>query len=179
MTDLLTDIRRANNLESNFLRIGQELVIPVREDRAYQQVKHRVRRGEEFRGIYLTGPACGVSSVLPRVDAFIAAGGNAVVFDAKDIDGSVSYFSSHPLASWGKDRTTPIISSLPDMMERFDRRGLYVVARIALFLDGELGRRRPDLALQDSTGNPWTERNCVWIDPAADRRRGVQPGPGR
>jgi len=166
LTDLLTDIRRANSLDSNFLRIGQELVIPVREDQAFGQVEHRVRQGEEFRGMYLTGPACGVSSVLPRVDAFIAAGGNAVVFDAKDIDGSVSYFSSHPLASAGEGRTAPIISSLPDMMERFERRGLYVVARIALFLDGELGRQRPDLALQDSTGNPWTERNCVWIDPA-------------
>jgi hypothetical protein len=52
------------------------------------------------------------------------------------------------------------------MIDRFDNRGLYVVARLALFLDGELGRQRPDLALQDSTGTPWSERGCVWIDPA-------------
>ncbi len=166
LTDLLTAIRLANGLESNFLRIGQTLQIPVRQGDDFQSVDERVSDGAEMRGIYLTGPACGVSSVLTRVDRFIEAGGNAVVFDAKDIDGGVSFFSRHELSSWGAGRTSPIISSLEDMMYRFDQRGLYVVARIALFLDGELGLLRPDLALQDSLGAAWTERGCVWIDPA-------------
>ena len=168
LTDLLTDIRVANKLKSNFLKIGQQLVIPVLEMEDETQVSDRVSSGAEVRGIYLTGPACGVSSVLRRVDAFIEAGGNAVVFDAKDIDGGVSYLSRHPLASWGAGRTSPVISSLDDMIQRFDRRGLYITARIALFLDGELGRRRPDLALQDPQGNPWVERDCSWIDPAKE-----------
>jgi len=166
LTDLLTAIRHANGLESNFLRIGQILRIPIHEEMEFSRVTHRVVDGAEMRGIYLTGPACGVSSVLARVEGLIAAGGNAVVFDGKDIDGGVSFYSRHPLASWGANRSTPVISSLDDMMGRFDQRGLYVVARIALFLDGELGRRRPDLALQDSTGQVWSERGCVWVDPA-------------
>ncbi len=166
LDDLLEDIRKTNGLTSNFLHIGQELKIPVLVVDPGQRVTRRVQDGEELRGIYLTGPACGVSSVLGRVDRFITAGGNAVVFDAKDIDGGVSYFSRHPLANWGKNRNAPVISSLDDMMRRFDRRGLYTVARIALFLDGELGRQRPDLALQDSTGAAWTERGCTWMDPA-------------
>jgi hypothetical protein len=166
LTDLLTAIRRTNGLESNFLRIGQTLQIPVREETAFNRVAQRMSSGAEMRGIYLTGPACGVSSVLARVDRFINAGGNAVVFDAKDIDGGVSFFSRHELASWGEGRKGPVISSLDDMMSRFDQRGLYVVARIALFLDGELGKSRPDLALQDSTGAVWSERGCVWVDPA-------------
>jgi hypothetical protein len=112
-----------------------------------------------------------VSSLFDRVDSFIAAGGNAVVFDAKDIDGAVSYRSDHPLASWGQDRSSPVISSLDDMMTRFRRRGLYVIARITLFLDGELGRNHPELALHDSTGSVWSERGCAWIDPADARVR--------
>ena len=91
LTDLLTAIRRANDLESNFLRIGQTLQIPVGQEPGFERVTDRMSDGAEMRGIYLTGPACGVSSVLARVDRFIAAGGNAVVFDAKDIDGGVSY----------------------------------------------------------------------------------------
>jgi hypothetical protein len=166
LTDLLTAIRRVNKLESNFLRIGQDLQIPMGKETDFLRVSDRVPDGAEMRGIYLTGPACGVSSVLARVDRFIEAGGNAVVFDAKDIDGGVSFFSRHPLASWGAGRETPVISSLEDMMGRFDQRGLYVVARIALFLDGELGRRNPDLALKDATGAVWSERGCVWVDPA-------------
>lgn len=166
LTDLLTDIRRANGLDSNFLRIGQELRIPVAAEREVPVVERRVRDGAELRGMYLTGPACGVSTVLRRVDDFVSAGGNAVVFDAKDIDGGVSYGSAHPLASWGEGRSNPVISSLDDMIGRFDRRGLYIIARMALFLDGELGRQRPDLALHDSTGGAWNERGCVWMDPA-------------
>lgn len=166
LDDLLTDIREVNGLTSNFLRIGQTLRIPVLAEEPGQPVAERVQDGAELRGIYLTGPACGVSSVLGRVDRFIAAGGNTVVFDAKDIDGGVSFYSHHPLAKWGHNRSAPVISSLSDMMRRFDQRGLYTVARIALFLDGELGTQRPDLALQDSTGAVWRERGCVWLDPA-------------
>lgn len=166
LNDLMADIRRTNELESNLLLVGQKLRIPVLPIPDAPQVASRVADGAELRGIYLTGPACGVSSVWRRVDHFIAAGGNAVVFDAKDIDGGVSFASDHPLADWGKGRGLPVISSLDEMMERFARRDLYVVARLALFLDGELGRQRPDLALQDEAGRPWGERGCLWMDPA-------------
>ncbi len=101
LDDLLQDIRKTNGLTSNFLRIGQQLRIPVQVEAPGERVTNRVQSGEELRGIYLTGPACGVSSVLGRVDRFIAAGGNAVVFDAKDIDGGVSYCGRHALAAWG------------------------------------------------------------------------------
>lgn len=166
LSDLMTDIRNTNNLKTNLLLIGQKLRIPVLPVMECSVAMTRVADGAEMRGIYLTGPACGVSSVLRRVDRFVEAGGNAVVFDAKDIDGGVSFASSHELAKWGKGRNLPVISSLDDMMTRFERRDLYVVGRIALFLDGELGRQRPDLALKDADGNPWNERGCYWMDPA-------------
>jgi len=165
LNDLMTDIRRTNDLKSNLLLVGQQLRIPVLPIQDCPRARTLVTDGAELRGIYLTGPACGVSSVWRRVDHFIAAGGNAVVFDGKDIDGGVSFASEHPLADWGKGRGVPVISSLGEMLHRFERRDMYVVARLALFLDGELGRQRPDLALQDSTGNPWSERGCVWMDP--------------
>ncbi len=165
LNGLLADIRQTNNLKTNLLRIGQKLLIPVVPQMECPTVQSKVVDGAEMRGIYLTGPACGVASVLRRVDNFIDAGGNAVVFDAKDIDGGVSFASAHELADWGKGRGTPVISSLSDMMSRFQRRDLYVVARIALFLDGELGKQRPDLALQNADGEPWDERGCTWMDP--------------
>lgn len=165
LNDLMNDIRRINGLESNLLLVGQKLRIPVLGIPECPQVTVRVADGAEMRGIYLTGPACGVNSVWRRVDHFIAAGGNAVVFDAKDIDGGVSFASDHELADWGKGRGVPVIGSLQEMMKRFERRDLYVVARLALFLDGELGSKRPDLALQSEDGRPWGERGCFWMDP--------------
>jgi hypothetical protein len=46
-----------------------------------------------------------------------------------------------------------------------------VVARLALFLDGELGRQRPDLALAGPDSLPWSERDCFWMDPASQEVR--------
>ena len=162
---MMADVRRANDLETNRLWPGQVLLIPAADQRVGAVVARTVAEGAEVRGIYLSGPACGAGSVLQRVDRFIAAGGNTVVIDAKDIDGAVSYPSAERLAGWGPGRPGPVIPSLESLLFQFHRRGLHVVARLAVFLDGDLGRRRPDLALQDSTGAAWSERGCVWLDP--------------
>ncbi|MBM4129534.1 LysM peptidoglycan-binding domain-containing protein [bacterium] len=166
LDDMIADVRRANGLQTNLLRPGMVLRIPAAREVIASMVRRTVADGAEVRGIYLTGPACGVSSVLQRVDRFIAAGGNTVVFDAKDIDGAVTYRSAAQLASWGRGRAEPVIPSLPEMFDRFERRGLHVVARLAVFLDGALGARRPDLALRAPDGAPWQERGCTWLDPS-------------
>lgn len=166
LDDMIAAIRRANDLQTNLLLPGTVLRIPAADNAVTQVVPHTVAEGAEVRGIYLTGPACGVGSVLQRVDRFIAAGGNTVVFDAKDIDGAVSYRSEAELAGWGPGRNAPVIPSLPAMLDQFHRRGLHVVARLAVFLDGNLGQRRPDLALRAPDGAPWGERGCTWLDPA-------------
>jgi len=164
--DLLDAIRRENDLTTNLLHPGQKLLIPCLARQDYPQAAIPAVAGRNLRGIYLTGALCGYGAAFERIDAFVAAGGNGVVFDVKDIDGGVSFRSTQPLAAWGKGRSAPPIPSLIELIDRLDARGLYVVARIALFLDGELGRQRPDLALQDTLGQPWAERGCVWVDPA-------------
>jgi len=167
LTETLQAIRAANGLEdSNLLRPGQELTIPRAAAVDHPIATAPTRDGRDLRGIYLTGPMCGYRSVFARVDSFVAAGGNGVVLDAKDIDGGVSFRSHQPLAAWGKGRSAPVISDLPELLRRLHARDLYVVARLALFLDGELGRQRPDLALQGPDGEPWAERGCFWMDPA-------------
>ncbi|MBK8166857.1 MAG: LysM peptidoglycan-binding domain-containing protein [bacterium] len=166
LDDMIAAIRRANDLQTNLLRPGTVLRIPAVGNAITAVVPRTVADGAEVRGIYLNGPACGVGSVLQRVDRFIAAGGNTVVFDAKDIDGAVSYASKAELAGWGPERTSPVIPSLPAMLDQFHRRGLHVVARLAVFLDANLGQRRPDLALRGPEGAPWDERGCTWLDPA-------------
>lgn len=171
LPEILADIRRANDLQPELLRPGWRLIIPVCPRRTHPVVARPVADGAAMRGIYLTGPACGIASVFDRVDRFIAAGGNGVVFDAKDIDGGVSFANESPLASWGRGRNAPVISHLAELIRRLHKRRIHIVARIACFLDGELGRRHPELALADSNGLPWRERDQVWVDPADLRVR--------
>ncbi len=166
--DCLAAIRRANDLEdSHLLRIGQALLVPVRHDPEPVRTDQPVSGGADLRGLYLPAPICGFQAVFARVDSFTAAGGNGVVIDAKDIDGGVSFGSTHPLAVWGKRRPVPLIPDLSELVERLHQRDLWVVARLALFLDGELGRQRDDLVLRGADGEPWGERGCLWVDPAA------------
>jgi len=165
--DLLDDMREANGLTGALIRPGQTLLIPVKAPQPHPEVGRAVAEGAPYRGIYLTGPVCSSERVFDRIDRFIEAGGNAVVFDVKDADGGVSVRTAQPLASWGKGRNAPVISNLTELMKRMKDRRLHVSARIACFLDGDLGRSRPDLALHDPDGRPWTERDQIWMDPSA------------
>ena len=164
---MLSDIRAANGLDTDLLHPGRTLLVPIGQLPVAPRVRSPVGEGTPLRGIYLPGATCASSTVFDRVDHFIAVGGNGVVFDGKDIDGGVTFASHQLLASWGADRQNPIISRLSELIRRFHARRLYVAARIACFLDGELGRRRPDLALRDITQALWMEKEQVWVDPAA------------
>jgi len=166
--DCLTAIRATNGLEGrDLLNIGQTIIIPRHVEHERVMAAQPTTDGSNLRGLYLPGPVCGYQSVFGKVDRFTAAGGNGVVFDAKDIDGAVSFRSTQDLAVYGKGRPAPWIPDLNQLVNRLQTRDLWVVARLALFLDGELGKQRPDLALQDGEGEVWAERAGIWMDPAA------------
>jgi hypothetical protein len=171
VSDFVMAIRGANRLEGDLLRPGQRLLIPLRDADCPVQVAEPVSLGRGVRGIYLPGSACGHSSVFERVDRFIAAGGNGVVFDVKDIDGLVTYPTHSTLAPVAAERSPYVISDLGRLLARLRSRRLYIIARIACFLDGEVGRHHPELALVDSSGRPWPERGQVWLDPAQSEVR--------
>jgi hypothetical protein len=167
LRDCLAAIRMANGMEDrDLLRPGDRLLIPVAPRPELATVADPTRDGSHLRGLYLPAAACSRRSVFERIDRFVAAGGNGVVFDAKDIDGGVTFRSRQPLASYGVGCVGPSIPDLAQFVARLHERDLWVVARLALFLDGRLGARDPALALADSTGEPWGERGCVWMNPA-------------
>ncbi|HOX25583.1 MAG TPA: putative glycoside hydrolase [Candidatus Krumholzibacteria bacterium] len=175
--DCLAAIREANGLAtSNLLRPGQRLVIPVPAEPAPPRAARPTRDGADLRGLYLPGALWGSRAVFARVDSFTLAGGNGVVFDAKDIDGGINFPSATAAAILGREPRGAVIPDLRMLIEKLHERDLWVVARLALFLDGRLGRDRPDLALSAPDGSPWTERGCAWMDPALADVRAYNAG---
>ncbi|MFH1842037.1 MAG: putative glycoside hydrolase [bacterium] len=167
LSDMLGTILAANEMTTESLLFpGRFLLIPICPPTKCPVVPEPSIAGADLRGIYLPGVACGFVTLFDRVDRFIAAGGNGVVFDAKGVADGVFYRSHQPLADCERRGRGVVITSLAELLERLQERRLYVVARIACFLDNDLGRRRPDLALTDSSGAVWTERDQVWLDPA-------------
>src|SRR6266542_4200107 len=117
----------------------------------------------EVRAIYLTGTMAGSARGLEIVRKWRAAGGNSVVFDIKDSDGSVSVPTGLPLAP--EQKSYPI-RNLPKFTAYLHSLGLHAIARIAIFRDEALVAAHPELAVQSrSHGGAWRENGkLVWTD---------------
>jgi len=91
-------------------------------------------------------------------------GGNAVVFDVKDSDGTINIPFENALAGSHK----AYIHDLPKYVHFLHSQNLHAIARIAIFRDERLVVNHPELAVKSrKTGNPWRENGkLVWTDPS-------------
>ncbi|MGA2022920.1 MAG: putative glycoside hydrolase, partial [Candidatus Sulfotelmatobacter sp.] len=89
-------------------------------------------------------------------------GGNAVVFDIKDSDGSVTIPFEHPLL--GKHQV--YIHDLPKFVHFLHSENMHAIARVAIFRDERMVVEHPELAVQSKKNKqPWRENGkLVWTD---------------
>ena len=164
-SELAEAMRGANqNLHGTFLKAGQELVIPGILAAPIVEKPVPVAKDFEVRAIYLTGPMAGSDHGIKIVKRWREAGGNAVVFDIKDSDGTVNIPFEHPLIGAHK---API-RDLPKYTHFLHSQGMHAIARIAMFRDERLVVAHPELAVKSQkTGQPWRENGkLVWTDPS-------------
>ena len=164
-TELGEAIRQANgNVQATFLKPGQTILVPGVLDAPVVEKAVIVPSDFEARAIYLTGLMAGSDHGLRIIRRWKEAGGNAVVFDIKDSDGSVNIPFDYPLL--GKHHTP--IQSLPKLVRFLHSQNMRAIARIAIFRDERLVVEHPDLAVKSRrTGQPWRENGkLVWTDPS-------------
>jgi hypothetical protein len=89
-------------------------------------------------------------------------GGNAVVFDIKDSDGSVNIPFEHPLLGQHK----VYIHDLPKFIRFLHSQNMHAIARVAIFRDERMVTEHPELAVQSKKNKqPWRENGkLVWTD---------------
>jgi len=158
-------IRQSNGeVHGTFLKAGQTIVIPGVLDAPVVQKSIATPRDFEVRAIYLTGLMAGSDHGIRIIRRWRELGGNAVVFDIKDSDGSINIPFEHPLA--GKHHN--YIPDLPKFTRFLHSQNLHAIARIAIFRDEHLVVSHPELAVKSrKTGNPWKENGkLVWTDPS-------------
>jgi hypothetical protein len=116
------------------------------------------------RAVYLTGIMAASDRGIKIIRRWREVGGNAVVFDVKDSDGTVNIAYSGPLAS---DKR-PAIRDLPKFIHFLHAQNMHAIARIAIFRDERLVVAHPELAVRSrKTGQPWRENGkLVWTDPS-------------
>jgi hypothetical protein len=161
-SELERAIRGANpEIKGLWPKPGSEILIPsYRENWAEKPVL--LPKSFEVRAVYLTGTMAGSAKGLEIIRTWREAGGNSVVFDIKDSDGSVSVPTGLPLAP--EQKSYPI-RNLPKFTAFLHAQGLHSIARIAIFRDDALVTKHPELAVQSRRGGAWRENGkLVWTD---------------
>ena len=163
--ELSEAIRKANsNRSGNSLKAGEQIIIPGILAAPIVEKSIPVPKDFEVRAIYLTGLMAGSEHGLQIVRHWREVGGNSVVFDIKDSDGSVNIPFDNPLV--GKHNI--YIRDLPKYVHFLHSQGMHAIARVAIFRDERLVVNHPELAVKSHrSGQPWRENGkLVWTDPS-------------
>ncbi len=164
-SELAEAIRGANgNRPGNMLKAGEQITIPGILPAPIVEKTLPVAKDFEVRAIYLTGIMAASDHGLRIIRHWREVGGNAVVFDIKDSDGSVNIPFEHPLL--GKHQV--YIHDLPKFVHFVHSENMHAIARIAIFRDERMVVEHPELAVQSKrTKQPWRENGkLVWTDPS-------------
>jgi len=164
-SELAEAIRHVNgNRSGNILRTGDQITIPGLLSAPIVEKTVPVAKDFEVRAIYLTGIMAASDHGLRIIRRWREVGGNAVVFDIKDSDGSINIPFEHPLL--GKHQV--YIRDLPKFVHFLHSENMHAIARIAIFRDERMVVEHPELAVQSKkTKQPWRENGkLVWTDPS-------------
>jgi len=166
-SELAEAIRRTNgkdngNRSGNILKAGEQITIPGILPAPIVEKTIPVARDFEVRAIYLTGIMAASDHGLRIIRHWREVGGNAVVFDIKDSDGSVTIPFEHPLL--GAHQV--YIHDLPKFVHFLHSENMHAIARVAIFRDERMVVAHPELAVQSKKNKqPWRENGkLVWTD---------------
>ncbi len=167
-TDLIQEIREINSISGTLIHPNQVLQIPLA--RSNPGIGTHTPRPKDFeaRGIYINRYSMATQKMTRLLHRFRALGGNAVILDAKDMRGKLSYSSDVELAQAIGASANPEIGNLAKLINSLHGKGLHVGVRIVLFYDPILAKTRPELAVRSiSTGQTWREKGVIaWVDPS-------------
>jgi len=155
-------IAKANGGKTTFKK-GDNILVPGIEPQPIVEKIRPFPKETEVRAIYMTGGTAGSAHGIDLVRRWHQAGGNAVVFDIKDSDGSINIPFDHPLAKKVKNHP---ITNLPKYVRFLHSLDMHVIARQALFRDDNIAQNHSQLAVQSrSMHQPWRENGkLVWSD---------------
>ena len=165
-SELADAIRAVNHKSdaSNILKANENIVIPGILSAPVTEKTIPVGKDFEVRAVYLTGVMAASDHGLRIIKHWREVGGNSVVFDIKDSDGSVNIPFEHPLLGQHK----VYIHDVPKLVHFLHQQNMHAIARIAIFRDERLVVEHPELAVQSRKNHTaWRENGkLVWTDPS-------------
>ncbi len=114
------------------------------------------------KGVHLTAYMPGVSKKRDYIDSFLTDTElNAVVIDVKEIDGAIGIKGVYGDLALSKSIPNP-----QEYIKHLKEKNVYTIARVVVFRDNTMPRKRPDLAVKNPEGGLWEDRKGItWLDP--------------
>ncbi len=116
----------------------------------------------QARGIHLTTRAAASSYHKERIDDLLDNTElNTIVIDVKEIDGEISIKNVAKNLAY-----SPKLPSIEKFLKEVKNRGFYTIARIVVFRDNVMPRKRPELAVKNPDGTLWQDfKGNTWLNP--------------
>lgn len=116
----------------------------------------------QVKGMHLTTRAAASSFHKTRInDLLDTTELNAVVIDIKEIDGEISVKNVYGGLSYSKN-----LPNVESYLNDIKSKGFYAIARIVVFRDNVMPRKKPELAVKNPDGTLWEDRNhLTWLNP--------------
>lgn len=108
----------------------------------------------KVRGVYVTAYSAGGSRMSQLLDLVDQTDLNAMVIDIKDDAGYITYKTDNPELI-KKGNPQPFIRDIHGLMDRLKQHDVYPIARVVVFKDTVLAKKRPDLSFVNQDGTVW------------------------
>lgn len=108
----------------------------------------------KVKGVYVTAYSAGGSRMNQLLDLVDQTDLNAMVIDIKDDAGYITYKTDNPVLI-KNGHPQPFIRDIRGLMERLKKHNVYPIARVVVFKDTVLAKKRPDLSFVKSDGTVW------------------------
>ncbi|WP_457605810.1 putative glycoside hydrolase [Nitratifractor sp.] len=130
--------------------------------------QHSALSTQKIRALYLNRhTASPKTSQFKRALEIIATTPmNALVIDMKNVKGDLTYRSTLPESKRAHASKFATIRDIQGYMKELKSRGVYLIARIAVFKDKRQARTFPSRAVHAPGGGVWRDRHGEsWVDP--------------
>ncbi|MDO3678391.1 putative glycoside hydrolase [Paenibacillus ehimensis] len=108
----------------------------------------------KVKGIYVTAHSAGGSRMNTLLKLMDDTELNSMVIDLKDDWGYITYDTGNPELN-AMETTQKIITDMPKLMSTLQEHQVYPIARIVVFKDTVLAKKRPDLSFVNPDGSVW------------------------
>ncbi|MBD0384368.1 putative glycoside hydrolase [Paenibacillus sp. WST5] len=121
---------------------------------------------EKVKGIYVSAWSAVGTKFEQLIQLLDQTDLNTMVIDIKNDSGQVTYASAVPMVNEIGANSHVIIKDLKSKLQLLKAKGIYSIARIVVFKDPYLSKKKSAYAIKNRAGEIWRDnKGIAWVDP--------------